>query len=277
MIVNILVGYIYLQVWAFSWKTRREIPLTSLEMVKSQIKLREESDSLSSLSDEVLADGLNSPELAKLLVSSLRNIEAQVKDLFKVNEEIKISQIKLRKSLDALWKKIDELETEIKNKNEKVLLLENRVEILEEEKESQGKEIDDLEQYSRRNCLLLHGVVETNAECTDDIIIKTCAEELGIDVKQEDLDRSHRLGKVKRNDNKPRPIIVKFARYAVRNKVFSNKKKLKGKKLLITESLTVYRMKLLDEARQKYGVRNVWTYDGRVMYKENNKISVYKK
>ena len=71
-------------------------------MVKSQIKLREESDSLSSLSDEVLADGLNSPELAKLLVSSLRNIEAQVKDLFKVNEETKISQIKLRKSLDAL-------------------------------------------------------------------------------------------------------------------------------------------------------------------------------
>ena len=183
----------------------------------------------------------------------------------------------MTESLDALSKKIDELETEIKNKDEKIQLLENRVEILEEEKESQGKEIDDLEQYSRRNCLLLHGVVETNAECTDDIIIKTCAEELGIDVKQEDLDRSHRLGKVKRNDNKPRPIIVKFARYAVRNKVFSNKKKLKGKKLLITESLTVYRMKLLDEARQKYGVRNVWTYDGRVMYKENNKISVYKK
>ena len=36
-------------------------------------------------------------------------------------------------------------------------------------------------------------------------------------------------------------------------------------------------MKLLDEARQKYGGRNVRTYDGRVMYKEKNKISVYKK
>ena len=34
-------------------------------------------------------------------------------------------------------------------------------------------------------------------------------------------------------------------------------------------------MKLLDEAR--YGGRNVWTYDDHVMYKENNKISVYKK
>ena len=148
-------------------------------------KLREQSDSLSSLSDEVFADGLNSPELAKLLVCSLRNIEAQVKDLFKVNEETKISQIKVAESLDALSKKINELETEIKNKDEK---------------ESQGKEIDDLEQYSRRNSLLLHDVVETNAECTDDIV-KTCAEELGIDVKQEDIDRSHRLGKVKRNDN----------------------------------------------------------------------------
>ena len=127
-------------------------------------------------------------------------------------------------SLDALSKKIDELETKIKSEDEKIKLLENRVEILEEEKESQGKEIDDLEQYSRKNCLLLHSVVEMNAECTDDIFIKTCAEELGIDVKQEGLDRSHRLGKVKRNDNKPRPTIVKFARYAVRNKVFSNKK-----------------------------------------------------
>ena len=192
-------------------------------------KRREQSDSLNSLSDEVFADGLNSPELAKLLACSLRNIDAQVKDLFKVNEETKMSQIKVTESLDALSKKIDELETEIKNKDEKIQFLENRVEILEEEKESQGKEIDDLEQYSRRNCLLLHGVVETNAECTDDIIIKTCAEELGIDVKQEDLDRSHRLGKVKRNDNKPRPIVVKFARYAVRNKVFSSRKKLKGK------------------------------------------------
>ena len=196
---------------------------------EDSIKLREQSDSLISLSDEVFADGLNSPELAKLLVYLLRNIEAQVKDLFKVNEETNISQIKVTEPLDVLSKKIDELETEVKNKDEKIQLSENVVQILEEERESQGKEIDDLEQYSRRNCLLLNGVVETNAECTDDIIIKRYAEELRIDVKQEDFDRGHRLGKVKRNDNKPRPIIVKFARYAVRNKVFSNKKKLKVK------------------------------------------------
>ena len=69
-------------------------------------------------------------------------------------------------------------------RRKKIQLSENRVEILEEEKESQVKETDDLERYSRRNCLFLHGFVETNDECTDDIIIKVCAEELGIDAQQ---------------------------------------------------------------------------------------------
>ena len=82
-------------------------------------KLREESDGLSSPPDEVFADALNSPELAKLLVGSLRNIEAQVKDVFKVIKDTKTSQIKVTESLD-LSKKIDELETEIKNKDEKI-------------------------------------------------------------------------------------------------------------------------------------------------------------
>ena len=102
-------------------------------------------------------------------------------------------------------------------------------------------------------------------------------EELGIDIKQEDLDRSHALGKIKRNDNKPRLTILKFAPLCGKEQSIFKRKKLKGKKSLIPESLTVYRMKILDEARQKYDVRNVWTHDGRVMYKENNEISVKKK
>ena len=239
-------------------------------------KVKEHSDSLSSLSDEVFADGLNSPEIAKIFLNTLRNIETQVRDLFKQNEESQTSQIKVTESLNELSKKFDELETEIKKKDNKIQELESRVETLEEEKESLAKEVDDLEQYSRRNCLVLHGIKESKDESTDQLAVQMFSEELAVDVKVEDLDRSHRLGKP-REDNKPRPIIVKFARYAVRSNVFSNKKKLKGKNLLITESLTVYRMKLLDEARMKYGVRNVWTFDGRVMCRENNKVFVYKR
>ena len=84
-----------------------------------------------------------------------------------------------------------------------------------------------------------------------------------------------KVGKSLQKDNKPRPII-KFACYAVRREIFMNKRKLKGKRLLITESLTSSRMQLLGDAQRKYGVRNVWTSDGRDMVKENNKVFLYK-
>ena len=48
-------------------------------------------------------------------------------------------------------------------------------------------------------------------------------------IKTEDIDRSHRLGKSKSSINdKPCPIIVKFVRYSTRNRIYINKKKLKG-------------------------------------------------
>ena len=55
-----------------------------------------------------------------------------------------------------------------------------------------------------------------------------------------------------------------------------NKRKMKGKRLLITESLTSSRMQLLGDAQRKYGVRIVCTSNGCVMVKENEKIFLYK-
>ena len=172
--------------------------------------------------------------------------------------------------------KFDNFEKEMKKKNEKINQLEKTIENLVEKYKSLSSEIDDLEHYSRRNCLVLHGVNESNGENTNEIIIKTFSEELGVKIKDDDIDRSHRLGKPKRKDNKPRPIIVKFARYAVRREIFMNKRKLKGKRLLITESLTSSRMHLLGDAQRKYVVRNVWKSDGCVMVKENSKVFLYK-
>ena len=99
---------------------------------------------------------------------------------------------------------------------------------------------------------------------------------VSVEIKEDDLDRSHRLEKPKRKENKPGPIIVKFACYDVRREIFMNKRKLKGKRLLITESLTSSRMLLLGDAERKYGVRKVWTSDGRVMVKKIKKFSYIK-
>ena len=60
-------------------------------------------------------------------------------------------------------------------------------------------------------------------------------------------------------------------------KVFKSKK-LKGKNISITENLTGHRMSILNEAREKFGFMNVWTYDGQILYKDNNdgqRVKIY--
>ena len=244
----------------FMGSKKRDLSDKSREGEDSK-KVKESDKSF--LPEEAFSDGLNSPELAKLLVNCLKSIKIQEKELFTFHEEAKESQIKVIESFEFMSAKFDDLEKEIKKKDGKINQLEKTIENLVEKQKTLSSEIDGLEQYSRRNCLVLNGVNESN-------------EEVGVKIKEDDLDRSHRLGKPKRKDNKPRPIIVKFARYAVRREIFMNKRKLKGKRLLITESLTSSRMQLLGDAQRKYGVRNVWTSDGRVMVKENDKIFLYK-
>ena len=139
--------------------------------------------------------------------------------------------------------KFDDLEKEIKKKDEKINQQWKAIENLVQKLKSLSSDIDDLEQYSRQNCLVLQGGNESNDENTDEHLMKILSEELGVKIKEDHLDRSHRLGKLKK-DNKPRPIIVRFARYALTKRIFLNKRKLKGKRLLITESLKSSRMQL---------------------------------
>ena len=50
---------------------------------------------------------------------------------------------------------------------------------------------------------------------------------------------------------------MKFVRYYDQKEGFSKKKHLKGKGISITESLTSFRTNKLEEAREKYGYKNV--------------------
>ena len=83
------------------------------------------------------------------------------------------------------------------------------------------KKIERPEQYSRRNCILIHGLKEEKNESTDDRVLKLFREELNEDVILADLDRTHRIGKKKRKStSKLRPVILKFAQYNIREKRF---------------------------------------------------------
>ena len=66
--------------------------------------------------------------------------------------------------------------------------------------------IDHLEMYSRRSSIRINGIPESDDENTDNIVLKL-SESITTDIFQDNIDRSHRVG---RKGDFCRPIIVKF-------------------------------------------------------------------
>ena len=110
-------------------------------------------------------------------------------------------------------KKIEELNGTVSKMNERIEELENK--------------IDRQEQYSRRNCILIHGIAENKEENTDQQAIDFINENLDIKIDEIDIDRFHRIGRYDKTKKLARPIIVKFPRYNVRGRVFREKRKVK--------------------------------------------------
>ena len=86
--------------------------------------------------------------------------------------------------------------------------------------------MDDIEQYSQRNCLICYEIQEQEEshENTDLIMVDICCKNLGVDLSRGDLDRMHRLGKKRSSTDKLRPIIEKFVNYHDRDDVFKSKR-----------------------------------------------------
>ena len=232
---------------------------------------------------DLFEEGLNSPRCVGILYKCLKNLDTQVKAIHQLglsNEENQIKGTKhleaVTTSIDEIYKKFEDYEKERKEKDEEIKNLKADVMNLRIQINEQNHTLDKHEQYSRRNCLLLHGVAENNNESTDDDIMKTIREKMGEEIRHIDIDRTHRIGKAK-SDGKSRLIIIKFARYNTCNKVFRKKKQLKGSGVSITENLIARRISQLKKAREEHEFKNVWSADGRIICldKNDNKVKVY--
>ena len=139
--------------------------------------------------------------------------------------------------------------------------------------------IDKHERYSRQNCFLFHGIVETANVAVNSSVIETISTKMNIEVSSVDLDRMHRIRKKKAGQNKLRPIIVNLSRCNVRKKIFSEKNTLEESDISIMESLTAKRMEILKKAKLKHWFTNTWASHGKILYKNSteNKVNLYHK
>ncbi|KAI4466549.1 l1 transposable element-related [Holotrichia oblita] len=154
----------------------------------------------------------------------------------------------LQKQVDGLNKDVKQLRTELSEAK---------------------KKIEELEQYSRSNNLRIFGVKEHPKENVDEVVVKLCKEELGLNIHLHDIDVAHRL---KSKEGTTRPIIVRFVCRSVKRKIFSNKSKLKGTRTIIKEDLTPFRISLLKKLSSCSPKQSYWTSDGRIFSKMGNNI-----
>lgn len=168
---------------------------------------------------------------------------------------------------------IDDPEQHLKDMSAKLENLEARVIKLVDQAEKLEKSVDDLEQYGRSNCLILHGCDEKKIPPTSgregsynkflDYLLSVLNRNLKLDftITKNDIDIAHVLPGKKRGTV---PIIMKFVRRSVRHAVFNNKRHLKSVRLAITESLTRRRLQIVKSAKQAFGDESVWTVNGNV-------------
>ena len=205
-----------------------------------------------------LSNNNSIPKWFKPFVESFKGFSNDVACYFHETEE----KLKLLESQLAIQKSVTDNLVEDRSR------LNKTIEDLEDE-------LDDQQQYSRRNCLLIHGVEEKQNENVEAAVMDIVDNKLKATVLKNDISRMHRLGR--RKQGRPRPIIVRFISYRQRKNIFDVKKRLKGQGILITENLTSKRYSLLRKCIEQHGRENCWTLDGRIYFKVGETVKIVTK
>ena len=93
--------------------------------------------------------------------------------------------------------KFVEFERKIKSNNKEIKSLRKENSYLTKRLDEIDAALDRQEQYSRRNCLLIHGADEVEGEDTNELSIKVVEEHMNQKIKPEDIYGSYRLGNQK--------------------------------------------------------------------------------
>ena len=237
---------------------------------RDDIKKQRALSSSSNMSDKPDMEEIsNQPAQLSLKDEDLQRISALLASSFEARLTTIVSNV-VDGVLNNLSTKVDTLEKENAGLRTKVNAIQSKL-------DQAVAELEQANQYSRRNCVRVSGLPESPDELTDDAILNV-AKEVGCAISLSDIDRSHRLGKPKlgsqqASSNKPRDIVVKFISYRARSSFMRSKSKLKDskfKRVFINEHLTPLRNDLFYQARQLAKMKvidSAWTFDGTIKIK----------
>ena len=173
---------------------------------------------------------------------------------FNENDRRQIGEI--GESIRELIKEVRELKQELKETKAELKTVKIENERLKQAVNLQVFKLDELDQYGRRENIRIHGVPESfDTKDDGESVVLNIANELNIKIKTEDIQRAHRLGRIRPNASKPRPVIVRFISYKMRNEFLYSKSTLKNSEefsqAFITEDLTPLRLQLFNYVKRE--------------------------
>ena len=230
-------------------------------------------DKLKQMIDYAVQDAIG----AAMNVVSVR-LEASLKNIFTEQfDRLESRVFDVEKKVDTNIKKVQDSIRSHKTETNKIIN-DYQKRIYENEKDifSKGNDIydielkcNDLEQYTRRNSIRIHGMPEKGLgrENTSELVSDLLYNKLEVET---DIEVAHRVGVKGRNPRNPLSIIVKFVRRSDKLAVMLRRKMLKGSKVSISDDLTSRNVNLIKEVRYHNRIEAVWSWDGKVYAKGVN-------
>jgi len=204
---------------------------TSTPVPKIANMAEESEEELLNLADasDVLEEEPNFLELKRMLIdvqisvsSILTDQKSIMSQISSLKETVPSNKRDAKKLKDQVSKPTETNSAlkELKSTKDELEALKEGFNNQQEDVERLVESLENLEQYSRKNNLEIHGIPD-NAP-TEDAILKI-AEALQVDINANDIEFSHRLNRKSRN--KP---IIKFCSHKVKSKLYKERTKFKN-------------------------------------------------
>ena len=172
-------------------------------------------------------------EMIRTVMAKLDTLDEIKNRIVCVEQDFK----QMKSSLEFAHAEVQDLKEQIGNAKNSEEENRNRIVELEEANRCLHESVIDLKARSMRDNLLFFNVQEEEKENTDEKIFQILEEKLEIpDARNKiKIDRTHRVGRKRNAQRKPRAIVVKFNYFRDREFIRQNARKLRGTRIGIAE------------------------------------------
>ena len=228
---------------------------------------------------------LTKEDLKCMLDSQLTPLKDEIAGLKKELIDMAASLHMSNEKYEEILKKFTSHQEERAKINRENGVLKKTIEKMDEKIKQLELESNEVRQYTRRDCVEIHGIPVREQENTNKIVLSV-GDQIDVYLDEKEISTSHRLPtKNYKGKRTTPPIIVKFARRDVKDRFYKARKNLKdvtsadlgydestANRIFINESLTEQNRNTFNASlkfKKEYKYSFIWTSNGKTYLRKD--------